>query len=1746
MAAANAPIAMREALTLTSLGIAPQFVTFTHVTMESEKYICVRETSPQNSVVIIDMAMPMQPLRRPITADSALMNPNTRILALKAQIPGTTQDHLQIFNIEAKTKIKSHQMPEQVVFWKWITPKLLGLVTQTSVYHWSIEGDSEPTKMFDRTANLANNQIINYRCDPAEKWLVLIGIAPGAPERPQLVKGNMQLFSVDQQRSQALEAHAASFATFKVVGNENPSTLICFASKTTNAGQITSKLHVIELGAQPGKPGFSKKQADLFFPPDFQDDFPVAMQVSQKYGLIYVITKLGLLFVYDLETAAAVYRNRISPDPIFLTAESSSTGGFYAINRRGQVLHATVNDATVVPFVSGQLNNLELAVNLAKRANLPGAENLVVQRFQELFAQTKYKEAAELAAESPQGLLRTPETVAKFQSVPVQAGQTPPLLQYFGTLLTRGKLNAFESLELSRLVVNQNKKNLLENWLAEDKLECSEELGDLVKTVDNDLALKIYIKARATPKVVAAFAERREFDKILIYSKQVGYTPDYLFLLQTILRTDPQGAVNFALMMSQMEGGCPVDYNTITDLFLQRNMIREATAFLLDVLKPNLPEHAFLQTKVLEINLVTYPNVADAILANGMFSHYDRPRIAQLCEKAGLYLRALQHYAELPDIKRAIVNTHAIEPQALVEFFGTLSREWALECMKDLLLVNLRGNLQIVVQVFLFSFHDPSPSRPTHWHFFSSFLVLIIVKSWGHLQAAKEYSEQLGVDACIKLFEQFKSYEGLYFFLGSYLSSSEDPEIHFKYIEAAARTGQIKEVERVTRESNFYDAEKTKNFLMEAKLPDARPLINVCDRFGFVPDLTHYLYTNNMLRYIEGYVQKVNPGNAPLVVGQLLDDECPEDFIKGLILSVRSLLPVEPLVDECEKRNRLRLLTQFLEHLVSEGSQDVHVHNALGKIIIDSNNNPEHFLTTNPFYDSRVVGKYCEKRDPTLAVVAYRRGQCDDELIIVTNKNSLFKLQARYVVERMDGDLWDKVLQPENEYRRQLIDQVVSTALPESKSPEQVSAAVKAFMTADLPHELIELLEKIVLQNSAFSGNFNLQNLLILTAIKADPSRVMDYVNRLDNFDGPAVGEVAVEAQLYEEAFAIFKKFNLNVQAVDVLLDNIRSIERAEEFAFRVEEDAVWSQVAKAQLREGLVSEAIESFIRADDAAHFLDVIRAAEEANVYNDLVKYLLMVRQKAREPKVDGELIFAYAKIDRLSDIEEFILMPNVANLQNVGDRLYDEELYEAAKIIYAFISNWAKLAVTLVKLKQFQGAVDAARKANSAKTWKEVCFACVDAEEFRLAQICGLNIIIQVDDLEEVSEYYQNRGCFSELIALMESGLGLERAHMGIFTELGVLYARYRSEKLMEHIKLFSTRLNIPKLIRACDEQQHWKELTYLYIQYDEFDNAVTTIMNHSPDAWDHMQFKDVCVKVANVELYYKAVHFYLQEHPDLINDMLNVLALRLDHTRVVDIMRKAGQLHLVKPYMVAVQSNNVSAVNEALNELYVEEEDYERLRESVDMHDNFDQIGLAQKLEKHELLEMRRIAAYIYKKAGRWKQSIALSKKDNMYKDCMETCSQSGDRELSEDLLVYFIEQGKKECFASCLFICYDLIRPDVALELAWMNNMLDFAFPYLLQFIREYTSKVDDLVKDRIESQNEERVKEKEEKDLVAQQNMYAQLLPLALPAPPMPGMGGPPPPMGGMGMPPMGGMGMPPMGPGPMPAFGMPAMGSY
>ena len=463
-------------------------------------------------------------------------------------------------------------------------------------------------------------------------------------------------------------------------------------------------------------------------------------------------------------------------------------------------MSVSVDEETIIQYITTTLQNPDLALRIATRNNLAGAEELFVRKFNMLFQGGQFAEAAKAAANAPKGILRTPATIQRFQAVPAQPGQTSPLLQYFGILLDQGQLNKFESLELCRPVLQQGRKQLLEKWLKEDKLECSEELGDLVKQADPTLALSVYLRANVPNKVIQCFAETGQFQKIVLYAKKVGYTPDYIFLLRSVMRISPEQGTMFAQMLVQDDDPL-ADIAQIVDIFLEQNMIQPCTAFLLDALKNNRPSEGPLQTRLLEMNLLSAPQVADAILGNQMFTHYDRAHIAQLCEKAGLLQRALEHYTDLYDIKRAVVHTHLLNPEWLVNYFGSLSVEDSLECLKAMLQANIRQNLQIGVQI------------------------------------ATKYHEQLSTNALIELFESFKvptsffsfdfdfsraltaglfswqSFEGLFYFLGSIVNFSQDPEVHFKYIQAACKTGQIKEVERICRESNCYNAERVKNFL---------------------------------------------------------------------------------------------------------------------------------------------------------------------------------------------------------------------------------------------------------------------------------------------------------------------------------------------------------------------------------------------------------------------------------------------------------------------------------------------------------------------------------------------------------------------------------------------------------------------------------------------------------------------------------------------------------------------------------------------------------------------------------------------------------------------------------------------------------------------------------------------------------------------------------------------------------------------
>lgn len=149
--------------------------------------------------------------------------------------------------------------------------------------------------------------------------MVVVGIT----QQQGRVVGAMQLYSRDRGISQAIEGHAAAFGTLRLEGAPADTKVFTFSVRTANG----AKLHIVEVDHQATNPVFTKKAVDVYFPAEAVNDFPVAMQVSQRYSIIYLVTKYGFIHLYDLETGTCIFMNRISSETIFITAPDQESAG---------------------------------------------------------------------------------------------------------------------------------------------------------------------------------------------------------------------------------------------------------------------------------------------------------------------------------------------------------------------------------------------------------------------------------------------------------------------------------------------------------------------------------------------------------------------------------------------------------------------------------------------------------------------------------------------------------------------------------------------------------------------------------------------------------------------------------------------------------------------------------------------------------------------------------------------------------------------------------------------------------------------------------------------------------------------------------------------------------------------------------------------------------------------------------------------------------------------------------------------------------------------------------------------------------------------------------------------------------------------------------------------------------------------------------------------------------------------------
>eukprot|EP00768_Dysnectes_brevis_P001247 gnl/Dysnectes_brevis/1303_a1459_1909.p1 GENE.gnl/Dysnectes_brevis/1303_a1459_1909~~gnl/Dysnectes_brevis/1303_a1459_1909.p1 ORF type:complete len:1090 (+),score=595.35 gnl/Dysnectes_brevis/1303_a1459_1909:1275-4544(+) len=1035
--------------------------------------------------------------------------------------------------------------------------------------------------------------------------------------------------------------------------------------------------------------------------------------------------------------------------------------------------------------------------------------------------------------------------------------------------------------------------------------------------------------------------------------------------------------------------------------------------------------------------------------------HFDHARIALLCERAGLYQRAIQLTEDHNErIRLLAAHTAALPVDWYAGWAITLEPEEQLEIHKAVLSAQPIGHAN-------------------------------------HVSAScAQAGTALDAQEVISMFQQNDATEGLFHYLSAILPASVSPEVHFSFLETAVQLDNLREIERVCRDSQYLDGQKAFDFLKEATLSSYAPLLTISQRFDLGAEVTQFLFKRNQLQVIEKFATSYAPEKAHQVVSALLAMDGPEDFVRRLLMELRDRCDVDGVVEICADVGRLRLVRPMLEARLRAGNTDGPTHTGFGKVLVDANDsNGEKFLRSDPYYDHASLGKYCEKRHPSLAFLSYAtaaEGACDEEMIGIANSASLFKELSRTLVQRKDPALWAMALDEANEHRDALVDQVVSGALSDVDDMEAISIAVRAFM--GMPTRLLELLEKIVLQETHFSNTPALQNLLILTAVKNQPDRVSGYIQRLDAYDPVIIAEALKTAELFDEAVEVYRRCERPVDAARVLVQH-STLEQAAQFAQQVSLSEVWALLGQAQLSRSSeedqpmagVEPAIKSFLKAQEPAQHVQVIRHAKQAQAYAPLIDYLRMCRDQLSAPsaQVDTELVYALARLDRLGELEDLILSPNAAHVQEVGDRCFSEELYHSARLLFASISNWASLASCFVRLGEFRQALDTGRKANHPRTWREINAACVEAGEFRLARSAGLHIIVNADELEYLVAFYEEREHIPELLELLESGLEHERAHNGLFTQLGLLYARHRPESLLPHLRAHRERVNVAQLIKICRSAHLWEELVFLHISYKEYDNAVSLMIERAPVAWDHKQLKHILGEVASIDLLFRVVEHYITQQPSLLCDLLAAES-RLDPARVVQLAEMHSALPLIRPFLRKVDTKDIQAVNHALHKLMIAEGDHNALQDHVASRQNFDRLALARELAVHTALPFRRLAVQLYCSSEQWEQALELSMGDGQFQEAIEVSAKSGSRELSEALLHRFLEgeltvdedrleTTRKECFAAMLFKCFEIVRPDVALELAWRHRLTEQVMPYMIQTMRKYTGLVDQLVKEREE-----------------------------------------------------------------------------
>ncbi|XP_077535610.1 clathrin heavy chain 1-like isoform X3 [Haemaphysalis longicornis] len=320
-------LCVTQLVQLTQLGIPLEHVTWPRVTVTPNQWLCIRHTmtcrnsastsADRCSVVTVFNPQRSKPQTYKVEARCAKLNPDKPLLAITAS--------------------------------------------------------TQPVFMFALEERIRNTELVGYITDPSLKWLAVTGLFQ---EEQGVVSGLVQLHGVERRLSQLLPGQCAQLCRHQFPSHERPSQLLLLADRGPAGQRPEGRLHLIELGAGAGAAeatGAGALRGPIaetleFFDPLDKFDFPVCLQVSSSQGLVYVLTKCGVVHLCDLETVTPLCLHIVCPDITF-TASLTPDCGLMVVSRNGQVLLVEIKKAALLRRITEVVNRPAIATRL--RQTLP-------------------------------------------------------------------------------------------------------------------------------------------------------------------------------------------------------------------------------------------------------------------------------------------------------------------------------------------------------------------------------------------------------------------------------------------------------------------------------------------------------------------------------------------------------------------------------------------------------------------------------------------------------------------------------------------------------------------------------------------------------------------------------------------------------------------------------------------------------------------------------------------------------------------------------------------------------------------------------------------------------------------------------------------------------------------------------------------------------------------------------------------------------------------------------------------------------------------------------------------------------------------------------------------------------------------------------------------------------------------------------------------------------------------------------